>query len=102
MFVLSRLTPSSCLTTVLEMTLTDILRSCWNTQHQTPITRDTESMSAIFINGFLGYFGDEQAFLVGSTAEQTKIRTPNDNSDADFLMVSGRLSIPASELGVQT
>ena len=51
-----------------------------------------------YINGFLGYFGDEKVFLVGSTAEQTKLRTSNDNNDADFLLVSGRLVIPVSEL----
>lgn len=51
-----------------------------------------------YFNGFLSYFGDERVYLVGSTAEETKIRSSKDNSDADFLMVSGRLTIPASQL----
>ena len=68
-------------------------------EHAAPNSNDKRHREYVgYINGFLGHFGDEQAFLVGSTAEQTKIRTSNDNSDADFLMVSGRLSIPASEL----
>ena len=51
-----------------------------------------------YFNGFLGYFGDERVYLVGSTAEETKLRSSKDNGDADFLMVSGRLTIPASQL----
>ena len=72
-------------------------------EHAAPDSNDKRHREYVgYMNGFLRYFGDEEIFLVGSTAEQTKLRTSNDNSDADFLLVSGRLSIPASELEFRT
>ena len=51
-----------------------------------------------YINAFLSHFGDERAYLVGSTAEDTKLRFSLDDGDADFLLVSGKLAIPASAI----
>ena len=55
-----------------------------------------------YINGFLSYFGREQVHLVGSTAEQTKLRFSLDNGDADFILVSGRLTVPVSQIEYRT
>ena len=51
-----------------------------------------------YINVFLSHFGDERAYLVGSTAEDTKLRFSLDNGDADFILVSGKLDIPVSAI----
>ena len=51
-----------------------------------------------YVNVFLSHFGDERAYLVGSTAENTKLRFSLDNGDADFLLVSGKLAIPVSAI----
>ena len=51
-----------------------------------------------YINEFLKFFGTEKCFLVGSCAENTKLTWSKDDGDADFLLVSGKLSIPVKEI----
>ena len=51
-----------------------------------------------YINEFLKFFGTEKCFLVGSCAENTKLTWSKDDGDADFLGVSGKLSVPVSEI----
>ena len=56
-----------------------------------------------YINGFLRFFGKERVYLVGSTAEQTKLRIDfQDNGDADFILVSGRLAVQVSQIEPRT
>ena len=64
-----------------------------------PSTNDKRHSDYVrYINAFLSHFGDERTYLVGSTAEETKLTHSLDNGDADFLMVSGKLAIPVSEI----
>ncbi|XP_052766716.1 uncharacterized protein LOC128207687 isoform X1 [Mya arenaria] len=51
-----------------------------------------------YINAFLRNVGKEQAHLVGSTAEDLKLRWSTDGGDADILLVSGRLHIPVENI----
>ena len=51
-----------------------------------------------YINTFLQHFGDERVYLVGSTGERTKLRWSTDCGDADFVFVSGKLSIPVENI----
>jgi hypothetical protein len=51
-----------------------------------------------YINCFISKFGRERVYLVGSTSERSKLAFSKDNGDADFLMVSGKLEIPAENL----
>ena len=68
-------------------------------QQATPSTNDTRFASYVrYVNEFLKFFGTEQCFLVGSCAEKTKLTWSKDDGDADFLMVSGKLSIPVEEI----
>ena len=52
----------------------------------------------LYINEFLKFFGTEKCFLVGSCAENTKLTWSKDDGDADFLGVSGKLSVPVKEI----
>ena len=68
-------------------------------QRSTPSPNDkTHSDCVRYVNAFLSHFGDERVYLVGSTAEETKLTLSLDNGDADFLMVSGKLAIPVSKI----
>ena len=51
-----------------------------------------------YVNEFLKFFGTEKCFLVGSCAEVTKLTWSKDDGDADFLMVSGKLTVPVEEI----
>ena len=52
----------------------------------------------LYINEFLKFFGTEKCYLVGSCAENTKLTWSKDDGDADFLGVSGKLSVPVKEI----
>ncbi|XP_060601218.1 uncharacterized protein LOC132754579 [Ruditapes philippinarum] len=51
-----------------------------------------------YINCFISKFGRERVYLVGSTSERSKLAFSKDDGDADFLMVSGKMEIPAENL----
>ncbi|WAR18483.1 hypothetical protein MAR_000321 [Mya arenaria] len=62
-------------------------------------TNDRRHTSYVnYINELLRYFGKERVHLVGSTAENLKLRWSTDGGDADFLLVSGRLEIPVANI----
>lgn len=54
-----------------------------------------------YVNEFLKFFGTEKCFLVGSVAEKTKLTWSKDDGDADFLFVSGKMSIPVDKLEIK-
>lgn len=51
-----------------------------------------------YANRFLVFIGNERVYLVGSTGELSKLRWSTDEGDADFILVSGRLTIPVDNL----
>lgn len=68
----------------------------------TPSVNDVRYASYVgYTNEFLKFFGKEKCFLVGSSAEKTKLTWSKDDGDADFLFVSGKLSVPVDQLEVR-
>ncbi|XP_045176564.2 uncharacterized protein LOC123537073 [Mercenaria mercenaria] len=51
-----------------------------------------------YVNCAVSKFVDEKAYLVGSTAERTKLSFSKDDGDADVLIVSGKLQVPVENL----
>lgn len=54
-----------------------------------PVTSDLrQNRYCRYINSLLSLYGDERCMLVGSTAEQTRLRSNQDQDDCDYLMIS--------------